>query len=413
MPKKKSSGGRKNKKTAPLALFLIFIVCVLIFILLVMTKEKQELMTVSANTIATVDEVLSFITNDSQMLFSVQQENTYQGRPYLYSYKRFDYERSGIPVKREISKALENISGTQRPHIIFYSVKRQDDEKITTMKIGLKRIVFCQIEFVTPAPSTGETGIIPPIEQIEETNFLTNVIVRTQKPVKHIGSKAKICVILDDIGSDHNRLFEKSTKFPGKLTFAVMPELNDTDNRVEKLVTIPRFRIILHQPMEAINNEAREVRVSSNTINTNMSADEITAILKRSFGQVQGAGGLNNHQGSLATGNTRVMSVVMKYLRSKKLFFIDSVTSPDTVGSRIAKKMHVRYAKRDIFLDNEDNEAYVQSQFDKLIRKALKEGSAVGIGHGTKESTINVLFKNYERVKAQGIEFVWPDEVME
>ena len=141
-------------------------------------------------------------------------------------------------------------------------------------------------------------------------------------------------------------------------------------------------------------------------IMTNMDREEIIGILEESFRSVRYARGLNNHQGSLATASPKVMSVVLEYLGSHGYFFVDSYTTGESVGHSLAAATGVPYQRRHVFLDNEDSEEYVQGQLDELVRKALENGSAVGIGHMTREATIDVLYKNVEKMRQEGIELV-------
>src|SRR5208283_3323545 len=104
-------------------------------------------------------------------------------------------------------------------------------------------------------------------------------------------------------------------------------------------------------------------------------------------------------QGSLATSNPRIMALVLAYLKSHGLFYIDSYTSKNSIGFKMAKKMNVPSNRRNVFLDNEENETYVQKQLDLLVATAFRDGSAIGIGHITKPVTIKVLLKNVETLK--------------
>jgi len=100
------------------------------------------------------------------------------------------------------------------------------------------------------------------------------------------------------------------------------------------------------------------------------------------------------------------MESVARYLKQKGLFFVDSYTVASSIGYKVAAKAGVPYAKRDVFLDNENKKEYVQKQFDRLVALAIKKGSAVGIGHMNREATADVLLANYRKLRNQGIEFV-------
>ena len=61
------------------------------------------------------------------------------------------------------------------------------------------------------------------------------------------------------------------------------------------------------------------------------------------------ARGLNNHMGSLATTDRRVMENVFRAL-PKGMYFIDSRTIGNSVAAEVAHEMKVRTAARNVFL---------------------------------------------------------------
>ena len=86
--------------------------------------------------------------------------------------------------------------------------------------------------------------------------------------------------------------------------------------------------------------------------------------------------------GSKFTENEELMRLVILDLKNKGLFFIDSLTNPNSLGYSIAREEGVKTAKRDVFLDNKKKgKSYVKSQLKKLISKAEKNGYAIGICH--------------------------------
>ena len=68
--------------------------------------------------------------------------------------------------------------------------------------------------------------------------------------------------------------------------------------------------------------------------------DDDATIARRvaaAIGQVPGAIGLNNHQGSLATADRRVVRAVLSVVRERGLFFLDSRTSAASVAAEEAR----------------------------------------------------------------------------
>jgi polysaccharide deacetylase 2 family uncharacterized protein YibQ len=111
---------------------------------------------------------------------------------------------------------------------------------------------------------------------------------------------------------------------------------------------------------------------------------------------IPGAVGVNNHMGSAGTADYRLMLVLMSEIKKRNLFFIDSLTTPRSVGDKCAALYRVPMAKRNVFIDNaEDLDSKIRA-LEELLRYALKYGTAIGIGHarpGTGEAILTMLPK--------------------
>ena len=89
-------------------------------------------------------------------------------------------------------------------------------------------------------------------------------------------------------------------------------------------------------------------------------------------------------------------------LKNNGLFYIDSLTSGKSVGFKVAQEIGLPWNRRDVFLDDELNEAYILGQLEELKRKAVKHSSAIGICHPHPE-TIAVLQREVPKLKDEGI----------
>jgi len=69
------------------------------------------------------------------------------------------------------------------------------------------------------------------------------------------------------------------------------------------------------------------------------------------------------------------MTFLMSELKSRNLFFLDSMTNAKSTAFSIAKEFGLKAAKRDVFLDNDsDRPAKIRKQFDELTRMAKLNG---------------------------------------
>ncbi|HSD71693.1 MAG TPA: divergent polysaccharide deacetylase family protein, partial [Thermoanaerobaculia bacterium] len=133
--------------------------------------------------------------------------------------------------------------------------------------------------------------------------------------------------------------------------------------------------------------------------------DAIARTVIADLASVPGAVGVNNHMGSAATADPRVMRAVVHVLSQRGLFFIDSRTTEATVARRVADEAALPAASRRVFLDATPNPSAIQRAYRELLAKAKKDGSALAIGH-PHPATLEVLERELPRLREEGIALV-------
>jgi polysaccharide deacetylase 2 family uncharacterized protein YibQ len=141
-----------------------------------------------------------------------------------------------------------------------------------------------------------------------------------------------------------------------------------------------------------------------------MDTETAAAIVRKDLDTISYARGVSNHMGSLATADPRIMAAVYKELKKRKLYFLDSLVSHESVCASLARRMGVRFAQRDIFLDNKPDPEYILRQLNRLKVKAQDSGSAIGIGHDRK-LTLKVLQEAMPQLEAEGFKFVFVSDL--
>jgi polysaccharide deacetylase 2 family uncharacterized protein YibQ len=147
-----------------------------------------------------------------------------------------------------------------------------------------------------------------------------------------------------------------------------------------------------------------------NAILTSMSDEEITRTTRENVDAVPHARGMNNHMGSLATTDRRVMTSVLRAL-PHGMYFVDSRTTGGSVAATVAREMNVRTATRNVFLDDVATEASVRKQLAVLASAAEQRGIAIGIGH-PHPATMRVLAEELPELRARGFRLVRASEVV-
>src|SRR4030042_1192547 len=235
------------------------------------------------------------------------------------------------------------------------------------------------------------------------------LFISSIKPAKRVLApaklKGKIAIVIDDWGYNRNNL-EILDKIKYPLTCSILPDLNYTSELAGELHA-RGYQVILHLPMEPHEKYSLE----KNTILTSMDEQDIRAILEEDLGKIPYAKGVSNHMGSRATEDARPMDIVFRELKRRRLYFLDSMVTGKSICSYLAKKIGVSFTKRDVFLDNEQDPAYIKSQLYKLKMKAKISGQAVGIGHDRKV-TLEVLKDEMPQLEKEGYKFVFVSELI-
>ena len=225
-----------------------------------------------------------------------------------------------------------------------------------------------------------------------------------QKPAKrHHGA---IVLILDDVGFEHQPI-DEAMRIDPNVNFSILPNGSEARTFADRLHA-RGFELLCHLPMEPIDYPKQQP--GANAIFTSMSDDEIAATTRRNVDAVPNARGVNNHMGSRATLDSRVMRDVLNAL-PKELYFIDSKTSGGSIAGRMAKEMNIPTASRNVFLDDVQSERAVRRQVEMLSEIAAERGVAVGIGHPY-PVTIRVLNELAPSLRARGFRFVRASEVV-
>ncbi len=242
-------------------------------------------------------------------------------------------------------------------------------------------------------------GILPSIPRPAPTH--------TQASVMGVAHRQDIVLILDDVGFDHQPLATAMTIDPN-VNFAVLPNgLRSTE--FAATLHSRGFELLCHLPMEP--EGFPHVSPGDGAVLTSMSDAEIARTTRANIGAIPFARGVNNHMGSRATADRRVMADVLGAL-PRGMYFIDSRTSGGSIAGSLARSMRVKTASRNVFLDDVQDVVAIRRQLRELARTAVTQGVAVGIGH-MYPTTVAVLTEDAPRLRAGGFRFVRASAVVE
>lgn len=221
------------------------------------------------------------------------------------------------------------------------------------------------------------------------------------------GKGPKVAIVLDDFGYNKNNL-DALFGIDQPVTLSVLPNQRFSAD-VARTAESKGYEVILHLPLEP---HSKDIGQEADTIRTGMGEKDVASRLRKDLDSVPGIDGVSNHMGSKATEDRKLMALVLKHVKAHNLFFFDSLTSERSVCAQVARDVGVQYGRRDIFLDNSNDEAAIEAQMRQVRDMAFARGTAIAIGHDRK-NTVAVLSRMMPEMAREGIRFVYLSEVVD
>jgi polysaccharide deacetylase 2 family uncharacterized protein YibQ len=158
---------------------------------------------------------------------------------------------------------------------------------------------------------------------------------------------------------------------------------------------------MLHLPMESLN--PADLGPVTGIIWVRMSDAEIARAVDGDLASVPGVVGVDNHGGSRATADPRVMRAALAVVKARGLWFEENRNSPRSIATTVARRLGLRTVQVSAYLD--EPPAGIADKLRGLIATARRQGWAVGVGHiatGTPQ-VVRRLLPEFDRA---GVEIV-------
>ncbi len=227
-----------------------------------------------------------------------------------------------------------------------------------------------------------------------------------QKTVPYTGAKARVVIIIDDLGMGREKTYE-TIGLPGPLTLAFLPYAPQLP-KVTGDARAKGHELLIHVPMEPVQ---RNLNPGPVALMEGMSKAEFDQNLDVIFKSFDGYVGINNHMGSKLTQDKEAMDWVMSALAERGLLFVDSKTISTSVAANEAAAYGLRFAERDVFLDHDESYEFVMQSLAHLEQVARRKGYAIAIGH-PKVNTIRALSEWLPTLKDKNIQLVPVSQVV-
>lgn len=401
---------RSKKKNSSILFFALFVaVAFLTVILLEYIDFKNGKKSFIFTKLIPLETVSDKVEQFNERFLRVLNKNKIQCSYHQDDKKQYHFslEINASRFKGLVDR-IENITGELKGKVVLAEVQGGAGKSIMLYKVTLAKEVSHWILITKRMKSVKQ----PAEAKLKEKKQSKKAVEKTKPtPPRPRGfhKNPRLAIIIDDVGHyDIGALELKRLNVP--ITASILP---DSPHAHEEARWIQEYGLqtLIHLPMQPKNGNGQTYD-RGQTITLNSSESEIRRLVRRAKQIVPNAAGVNNHQGSLVTANSEVMLRTLEIIKEEGLFFVDSRTIGNSVAFDTAKRLGIKTAYKNIFLDHVKSYSNSVSRIKHLVAIALQEGKAIAIGH-PHQSTIDAIRDSIDYIRSKGVKIVYVTELLE
>ncbi|MDE1174254.1 MAG: divergent polysaccharide deacetylase family protein [Parvibaculaceae bacterium] len=290
--------------------------------------------------------------------------------------------------------------------IVFLTVWRHDKQDFNRIVSETQGVPASSEQKPVPPvppvpPIVAAPPVAPPVTPPPVVTPPANppVVVAPKKAETAHTGRAVIALVIDDVGIDKAGA-RKAIALPPQITLAFMPYATNVAAEAREALGAGH-EILVHMPMQPLG----AADPGPHALRADDTPEKLQQEIDWNLARFSGYTAVNNHMGSRMTEDPAAMRILMKTLKARGLFFLDSRTTARTVAAKIAGEEGVPSISRDVFIDNDQTPADVERQLAETEHIALKTGVAIAIGH-PHPVTLAVVSEWLKTLPAKGIELV-------
>ncbi len=185
-----------------------------------------------------------------------------------------------------------------------------------------------------------------------------------------------VAILIDDAGLDRKGP-QRAIALRGPVTLSFMSYANELSEQ-SAAARAAGHEVMLHLPMEPL--DAKRNNPGPNALYVNLDPAEVQKRLAWHLDRFSDYVGVNNHMGSRFTADAARMALVLDEIGRRQVFWLDSLSGPNSAGPALARKRGLDAAERDLFLDD-DRSPGVAHELAAMERIARSRGDVIAIGH--------------------------------
>lgn len=220
----------------------------------------------------------------------------------------------------------------------------------------------------------------------------------------------RVAIVIDDFGYAGPERAAEFLEMDVPITISILPG-TPYSRATAQAARRAGKEVLLHAPMQPEGYPT--VDPGEGALLLDHTPGEIRAILNAAIDEIPEAVGVNNHMGSAFTRDRGRMRTVVGVLKERGLFFLDSMTTPQSTGFSEAARAGIPALRNNMFIDSQLDElgtVDVARQLAELEAIARSRGGAVGIAHPYPE-TLRSLKRLLPEMVGRGIELVGISEL--
>lgn len=197
------------------------------------------------------------------------------------------------------------------------------------------------------------------------------------RPFDDRSGRPRVAILVASLGLSRSATKAAIERLPGPVTLAFSPHGSDLEPWAEQ-ARAAGHEIFLQLPMEPFGYPANDP--GPKTLLTSLSAADNIDRLEWLLGRFVGYVGVINYMGSRFTSSSQHMRPILSALKERGLMFLDSRSSQNSAGGKIAKEIGLPVALNDRFLDDIASRTDIDARLAELEGIARGGGAAIGVG---------------------------------
>lgn len=186
-----------------------------------------------------------------------------------------------------------------------------------------------------------------------------------------------VAVVIDDVGREM-KILHRLLALELNLSYGLLPHARYTE-RSRQAIRARGREVLLHLPMVPL--DAGQITDEAVVLGRD---GPLEPALRACISRMPDAVGVNNHMGSLLSRDPSAVAQILREVKARSMWFLDSKTTAGSLFCSEARKLGVPCVERDLFLDDPPREDEIRSRLRQASQIAMERGWSVVIGHPSK-----------------------------